>query len=246
MPPNTSQPDRRRCRTPPRRSRGWRRPTRRPRFAWRSPRHAATTASARRLSTRSRCRPAGTAAPHGLGPATRHAVVPHQGGAADGRHVRGRGGVAHAIPGVAGPGGDRHAGMVVVMVIAGLARGLAGSGVAVGHVPGAQGHRFVHRRAQAGDVGVAGLDQQDVAAGADRRHHVHIQGLLLRPAMVGCWVVTPFALLVDHLKAPIGGVAHREAVLLAVDLQVRFGPGVAVGVNHGDVAPLPAVAAVRP
>ena len=185
----------------------------------------------RRLALERRAATAG-AAPRRLGPAAGVLRV-QQRGTADRRHELGRRRVLHAEAGVARADRDGNARVVEVGVGGDLGRVLR-SAVAVGHELRAHVHGRVDRGAQVGaGVGVR-LDQQDVAARADRRHHVDVQRDLTGPARVGYGQRGRLAHLVDLGEAAVGGRARRQSELGPVHVEVGLGVRVVEGVDDRD------------
>src|SRR6185437_6022874 len=75
------------------------------------------------------------------------------------------------------------------------------------------------------------LDDDNLALGADCRHHVDIQRLLAAPVRVGGRVVRLLPGLVNLPEAPVSGCAGRELVLLPVRCQIALQVRRIVGID---------------
>ena len=165
------------------------------------------------------------AEPDGLHPSTGRGVGGGQGGATDGEHQRRRRRVGGAIGGVPRGEEDANARVSEIRLGRGIGRGLTVLTPAVAD-DRADGRRGVVGDEEAVVLVAVGLDEDELAGRAARARHVEVERCFHVPVIRRSGrrrQRARRARLVDLLEAAVRRGARGQAVLGAVDLEVRLG-----------------------
>ena len=129
---------------------------------------------------------------------------------------------------------DDDAGVVVGARLEFGVRAFLGGAVGVADLGRAEFHGGVHALREVAEFFGVGLDQEDVAALADRVRHLHVDRDLAGPVAFRFRKRRSRPFLVDLLEAAVFIRARRQAELFAVDREIGFGGRVVEGVDDGD------------